>query len=312
MQSTEINVALAPDDNYAPHAKTTIKSVAANCSARARFWILDGGLSAESVEMLKGAAENVEIVGIDRQMFAGFPSNGYITVSTWFRFAIASLLPQTVERVLYIDCDVAAAGDIAELFGTDMEGFAVAGVKDCIWRKFVRRVGLPKDFHYFNAGVLLLNLEYWRRNDVQGRLFGFLAESPDNINLFDQSILNIVLKDEYRELPLEWNAQYVPPYLEESCYEAGEFSAAMRAPKLIHYVNKFKPWSEQFGWLNPLCVHFAKYMDCAPKYPDNKGKVFLRLFLKNIFRKPGLLFRAAYWNNIVICSALKNKNGGGR
>ncbi len=296
----EINIAIAPDDNYAPYAKTVIKSAIANNSNQVKVWVLDGGLSSESIALLKSAAEFVEFVKIDLSLFKDFPSNGYISVSTWYRFVIAQLLPSDVGSVLYLDCDIAVAGDISELFEIDLSNFAVGAVKDCIWRKFNKRLRLPADFHYFNAGVLLINLDYWRAKNVQGRLFAFLQEDSKRLSLMDQSILNIVLKDEYKELPLEYNVQYLPAFIEESCYTSQEFSKAMRAPKIIHFVNRFKPWSVELGWLNPLNKFFTKYMDNQPEYVSNKASVFARVFLKRFFRKPTMIFRKDYWRNIFL------------
>ncbi len=298
-----LDIALAPDDNYAKYAKVVMQSAMDACKTPLRFWILDGGLSDNCKQMLKSVSDNVEIVKINKDMFCGFPSNGYITVSTWYRFAIAELLPDSVKRVLYLDCDIAVADDISELADINLDNYAVAAVKDCIYKKFDKRIGLCQNYHYFNAGVLLINLNYWRQKNVCKRLFDFLAKSPENLRLFDQSVLNLVLKDEYLELDLRYNVQYVPPFLEESCYERGEFCAAFARPKIIHFVNRFKPWNANFGWLNPLNAYFARYLKCS--YTRRKFAVFLRLFAKRFVRKPVILFRCYYWNNVALHFAAK-------
>lgn len=298
----EMNIALAPDDNYAKHAACVMRSASANAAqgGSVNFWILDGGLSEASKALLSGAAERVNFIKIDAEMFAGFPSHGYITVSTWYRFAIASLMPADVSRVLYLDCDVAVASGLEELFETNLDGFAVAAVKDCIWKKFDRRAGLAPSHHYFNAGVLLVNLDYWRKNGVQKRLMDFLGGSAERMKMMDQTVLNIVLKDEYKELPLCWNVQYVPPFLEECCYGRAEIRAAMKAPKIIHYVNVFKPWSETLGRFNPLAGYFTAFMEKPPRPAGCAALTFARLLLKKAVRKPLFFLRGDYFNNIRI------------
>lgn len=299
-----LDIALAPDDNYAKYAKVVMQSAIDRCKIPLRFWILDGGLSENSKAMLKNTCGNVEFVKINEDMFRGFPANGYITVSTWYRFAIAELLPDSVKRVLYLDCDIAIADDISELADINLDNYAVAAVKDCIYKKFDKRIGLGLDYHYFNAGVLLINLNYWRQKNVCKRLFDFLAKSPNNLRLFDQSVLNLVLKDEYLELDLRYNVQYVPPFLEESCYEIGEFCKAFSKPKIIHFVNRFKPWNVDFGWLNPLNGYFTKYLKC--EYTKSRTAIFLRLFAKRFARKPVILFRHYFWHNVVLCFTVKH------
>lgn len=296
----DMDFVLAPDDNYAQHAAVVVASILAhNSQHNVRIWILDGGLSESSKEILEKSAECVEFLKVDTQTFKSFPSNGYISVSTWYRFSISKLLPESVGRALYLDCDVAVAADVSELFETDLSNAALAAVKDCIWRKFDKRANLPRGYHYFNAGVLLLNLDYWRQHDVSERLFDFANASAENMKMMDQSILNIVLQREYKELPLKWNVQYMPPFLEESCYGFSEFAQAVSVPKIIHYVNKFKPWSERYGWLNPLNGFYLRHMDSPTKFTVSKSAVFFSLFCKNFMRKPLFMFRRDYWKNAL-------------
>lgn len=294
----DMDFVLAPDDNYAQHAAAVVASILAhNSKHNVRIWILDGGLSELSKNILSRSATPVEFLKIDAQTFENFPSNGYISVSTWYRFSISKLLPASVGRVLYLDCDIAVAADVSELFETDLSNAALAAVKDCIWRKFDKRANLPRNYHYFNAGVLLLNLEYWRKHDVSGRLFDFANSSAENMKMMDQSILNVVLQREYKELPLKWNVQYMPPFLEESCYGFSEFAQAMSDPKIIHFVNKFKPWSARYGWLNPLNGFYLEHMGVRTEFTASKVSVFLGLFCKNFIRKPLFMARFDYWKN---------------
>lgn len=297
----DIHIALAPDDNYAKYAACVMRSALANAAPGEKiyFWILDGGLSGESKELLSRVSERASFIGIDAGMFADFPSHGYITVSTWYRFAIASLLPADISRVLYLDCDVAVASGLGGLFEADLTDYAVAAVKDCIWKKFDARAGLPPEHHYFNAGVLLINVDYWRKNGVQERLMDFLKDES-RLKMMDQTVLNIVLKDECKELPLQWNVQYVPPFLEECCYGRGEMRAAMASPKIIHYVNIFKPWNKKLGRLNPLSGFFTRFMDEPPAQEGCKCAVFAGLLLKKFIKKPLFFLRKDYFNNIKI------------
>ncbi len=307
----DINIALSPDDNYASYAKVVINSILANAkkTQNIHFWILDGGLNALSKTMLSSASEHLHFVDIPDGIFKDFPSNGYITVSTWYRFVISTLLPKSVSKVLYLDCDIAVNGDLQELFEIDIASFAVAAIKDCIWKKFNIRAGLRGDFHYFNAGVLLLNLDYWRKNDVQGRLFSFLGQSPKHLAMMDQTVLNIVLQNEYKELPLQWNVQFVPPFIEECGYEKSEFALALQSPKIIHYVNRFKPWSKDLGWLNPFNDLFTKFMDNDVHYTKNQFSIVFKLLWKRFMRKPMFFLRNDYWNNIFITREfLRTKN----
>ena len=87
----------------------------------------------------------------------------------FFRCMLSSILPASISKVLYLDCDILVLASLRGLWDTDLEGVALAGVPDSLTVNpaHCRRLHYDLSYNYFNGGVLLLNLDYWRMHGVE-------------------------------------------------------------------------------------------------------------------------------------------------
>ena len=118
-----------------------------------------------------------------------------ISMATYYRCMFPSILPETVDKVLYLDCDIVIRGDISAFWNTDLEGYGVACIEDIGSQEKERYELLhydPAD-SYFNAGVLLINLRYWRETHVDHQCETYFLTYPERIRFNDQDLLNVVL-----------------------------------------------------------------------------------------------------------------------
>lgn len=155
----------------------------------------------------------------------------HYTKTTYYRLFIPELFPQ-LEKVLYLDCDIVLQTDVAELFDQDMAGDLVGAVPDSMvtaidaFGEYVsNRLGIRPE-HYFNAGVLLMDLDAMRRFHFT-EVFLKLLNSVTFRVAQDQDYLNVICKGRTLLLGREWNTM-------PGC-AGGE-------PKLIHYNLDCKPW----------------------------------------------------------------------
>ena len=166
----QINVPifLSSDNNYAPFVATTIASICDNTSTFCDFYILDGGITEENKEKiceLKQQFDNfsIEFIKIKPEHLAGIDYKNecnYVSISTYNRFLAPILIPQ-VDKAIYLDVDIIANGDIAELFNKSLNGHIIGAVPDlCRNKEFLdnvkKNLGLQPTSKYFNAGVLLI------------------------------------------------------------------------------------------------------------------------------------------------------------
>ena len=315
----EYNICFAPDDNYAVHCAAAMASISANAAPGEfiKFHILHSrGFSAENIAKLKSLNAgksnfSVNFIQVGANIFKDLPNYGHEPV--WYRLKIPSLLE--ADKVLYLDCDIIVPASLGGLFAIDIENFALAAVKDNIYKKLGRRFKLPKSQPYFNSGVCLINCRYWREHNLEAKFFEYIAEDPHRAWLLDQTILNILFGAQTKIIPLKYNFQYVPRIARESCFilDRAQYREALKSPVVIHFFDEFKPWLAGLGAMHPMQGEYFKYLQMTPwrKTPEqlgqflkeNKGKrlkTFLKLCLRAFKRNPQFLFKPYFWGRIFM------------
>ena len=191
------------------------------------------------------------------------------------RLMAGSLFPQ-YGRIVYLDADVLLAGDVAELYFSDLWGASVAAAGDglALWsiekgtmHPHLEYMGnyLSSPLSYCNSGVLVLDLDQIRRRNLEHRLLQQLRNRPEPFPYPDQDILNIALHGDMTTLPPEWNFQFLSWTWDEEktrLLRGTEFEnvpsiSCGRSWKLLHMVGPEKPWRlpdtpgtmGQFHWI---------------------------------------------------------------
>ena len=318
----DMDFVLAPDDNYAQHAAVVVASILAhNSQHNVSIWILDGGLREENRQMLSAydgfSNYKVSFLKINPDDFKDFPESGYITRAMWYRLKIGTILPPTIQKCLYLDCDTVVNAPLNGLFALDLSGKCAAVGIDCVFEKFVKnnKKYFPADYQYFNSGVILFNLVEWRAQNMEKSIMDFLAEDPKRLKLLDQTILNIFLRGKTADFGIKYNFQFTPKILCETSYTRRkcEYRRAAVAPAIIHFVGDFKPWKIGFNALNPYYKLYLNALagtrwamtpeaagDFAEKSERARKKVFCKMLFKQIRRKPWWVLRKYFWNRIFL------------
>lgn len=254
MATNEINIAFAADENYVQPMSVAITSILKNASKNDKlsFYILCNNISTDSknwlLELKKVKDCKITFFDINNSEFSSFNVlKGHITVTAYFRMKLADLLPD-INKIIYLDCDVIVKTSLYDLFETDISGYYIAAVEDigCTYLRKYRKDICPYDFMYINSGVLLINLEEWRKDNIPEQLFK-TAESGVNHFQHDQEIINIVCHDKCLQLDLSWNVQdsfYRNDALVKTNVQAKYIRQCAKNPKIIHYTFKIKPWDE--------------------------------------------------------------------
>jgi lipopolysaccharide biosynthesis glycosyltransferase len=192
-------------------------------------------------------------VDIDVQQFKDFSwLTGYMTYA---RLLLPSLIDDA--RALYLDADLIVTADIAQLFRQDLQGFPLgAVVSDTVRssndRDFFLRLGFPETAPYFNAGVLLLDLERLRRENYLKKCLAFAREYKTQLPTADQTILNYVFRDNYLSMPYEYNTPIFPT--QKLAMEK------MTPGRIYHLVGFPKPWDFLGEWFNQQSPFFQIYL----------------------------------------------------
>ena len=186
----------------------------------------------------------------------------YISIETYFRFFIPELLPN-IDKCIYIDADILVLQDIEELYNENILGY-YAGVVQDNWQSYLTykndiktaygaydtyysyyRLKLQKKNNkYFNAGVLLLNLDEIRKDNIVDKLWEFAAkESP--LEYQDQDVLNAVLEPKLKYINPKWNVLKDLNWLANQYQDSNVTKNLLKIykkPAIVHYVGANKPW----------------------------------------------------------------------
>jgi lipopolysaccharide biosynthesis glycosyltransferase len=241
-----IDIAFGFDANYAPHAAGVMAAVRRFApGVQLRFIILHEGVEPELRRQMETVAPDAtwlwrEIVADD---FPAFTDRGHINRSTLFRLGLEKHAPADCRRVLYLDADLAILSDVRPLWQTDLQGKPIAAVVDAYLdaAEFARRWGLEGEGAYFNAGVLLIDLEQVRRERLFVKAIEFIAAHEPELPYSDQDALNHVFWRNWRELDVAWNVQRFQA-MPETARDLPEHKRLHGAPAIVHFMGAEKPW----------------------------------------------------------------------
>lgn len=107
------------------------------------------------------------------------------------------LLPKDIDRVLYLDCDIIVDGDVSKMYFSEIKDISAIVTTDfmSIQAGNPKRLGYDERHGYFNSGMMLINISYWREHDILQRSINYIKENSEILFLYDQDVLNYVLHD---------------------------------------------------------------------------------------------------------------------
>lgn len=245
-----IHIVLASDENYAEFVATTIVSVFENSDNYITIHLLSNGICNNTIEKIKkhipqkqGLLCVYDISDLKERLGIKVPNT--IALATYSRLFVTSLLPEDIDKVIYLDSDVIIAQSIDLLWNEDISNYWLGGVVDAWFGKNTKtKIGLKEDDFYINAGVLLINLAEWRNNNLQQKFLDFLYKHNGVVYHSDQGIINAVCHEHIRLLP--------PRYNLTSNYLAFPYKY------LVNRVSVFYTSTELMDSIkNVVCVHFT-------------------------------------------------------
>ena len=238
----EIPIFFSTDDNYIPYLDVTIISLIENASKdyNYRIVVLNTGLQPDNIaKVKKNECENFTIEFIDisenvKDIKTRFKNVYHFSIATYYRLFIASLFPQ-YDKIIYLDCDLIVLGDISKLFFTELNDNILGVVSDqyvCNTKEFrlyaEKAIGVNPDT-YFNAGVLLISLEQFRKNNIEKKFIDLITEHDFDLLDPDQAYLNYLCFKKTRLLPNGWNKAPTEIICEGN-------------KNIVHYALYKKPW----------------------------------------------------------------------
>jgi lipopolysaccharide biosynthesis glycosyltransferase len=244
------HVACAADEGYIPHCAAMLNSLLAHNSEIVVHFLHGPSMDKTLIAQLK------QMVSVENALFqshemadeclVGLPRLRNIPTLMWYRVYLPELLPD-IDRILYVDADTLIMRELSELRSMDLAGCYVAAVENVFEKTLVNwpaQLGLPQAAGYFNSGVLLLNLEAMRIDNVCEKILEVGRASPVRLKWPDQDALNKVLGESRINLHPSWNCQSSLFYYPEAkeLFGSETVKEAIRNPAIVHFEGGIKPW----------------------------------------------------------------------
>tara|TARA_Y100000768_G_C23978805_1_gene684563 strand:- start:514 stop:1461 length:948 start_codon:yes stop_codon:yes gene_type:complete len=166
----------------------------------------------------------------------------HVSEATYYRFFIEDFIDPQIKNLVYLDSDIVCINNpldeiknvIKEIDKSDLY-ISAKSEPDSISNNLNLSSG-----KYFNAGVMIINIQSWYENQLESKLINLAEKFKDNIQFWDQDILNIYFDGQYLDLSKYMNYTLdMVPFEKNIIFDIDELDKI----KLIHYVGKFKPWS---------------------------------------------------------------------
>ena len=303
-----MNIVVATDSNYLKYCSAMLLSLLdKNNPSSISVHLLSCNLSSDEIEYVhnllttKGAEFNV--YKISDKSINIFPNgiNTHISLATWARMYVGSLLPESVNKILYIDCDTIITDSLNNLWNIYLDDntlFAAVEDLNSADVSFYDNIGIrcPQNGGkpYFNAGVMLINLNLWRTKNIEQKVFDILSDKNRKLLYADQDVLNIIGAEfNITYLPLRYNLmegllRYDIPMMRPEATE--NIDIEISSPVIVHFTYKIKPWSARS--FHPYKKLFYRYFD-QTQWANERPK----MKLKDIVWR--LAFIVAYILNII-------------
>jgi lipopolysaccharide biosynthesis glycosyltransferase len=292
----QYDIAFGLDARYAPHTAAVIASIRRYApGARLRFLILHSGmpeLRRKTIERLAPDARFIwiEVSDSDVPHYTKRPHIEHVSRATLFRLGIEKFAPPDTRRILYLDSDITVLRDVREIWNVNLHGAVVAAVTDpdVDAPAFRKRWNLPEnDLGYFNAGVLLIDLERVRAERLFTAAIDFVARK--NPGLADQDGLNWALWGRWHPLPVGWNLQRNVVYDAVAPNATAELRRIVKSPTIVHYTGAHKPWLPDayhpWAWLYWDSLSRTPFLNEVARDYGINGYQRFRLWLRWLLRR---------------------------
>ena len=292
VQSVDPVILCAADDAYAMPLATTLKSIADHLAvgSMAHVYLVDAGISESSWMALKETIVSCDlqlnVIQGDPESLQHLQTSHHISHAAYFRLLAAELLPENLDRVIYIDSDMLVRDDISQLWNLELADnyclavpdiacpFVDARYADCNFRhsspymavispiRNWQQLGLDGSAPYFNSGLMVINLKAWRRDKLSEQFLQCLEHNKEYVWCWDQYALNVVMAGRWKTLPMRWNQGahvFEYPDAKNSPVASEEFESMKHNPAIIHFTTEFKPWHDRSD--HPLRDEFFRELD---------------------------------------------------
>lgn len=258
---SKINIAFGVTEDWLKYTYVTMCSILANSDKNDeyKFFIMCDISEKDFLKTFENISEKLkeiryfeyEYIKMDPSDFTGIVHDKRVGVSALYRLKLPSVVSD--KKIIYLDSDVVVTDNLSKLWSYDVENYLIGAVEDKYSNLMTCHADLNDGDTYYNSGVLIMNLESFRKNKIEETIFKKLREQNNSYS--DQDVLNNICNGKILSLPLKYNLMLTMEDENAFPLRREEFSNSLKSPVILHY--SIKPWVIPVQYSE----HWKKYSD---------------------------------------------------
>lgn len=252
-----MNILVSVNKKYLDKIMTTLFSLSNHVKCDVDVYLMNRSLSKNDIDKLKSYLKNkcnfnLFEINVENNPLDNLPVYYHMSIETYYRLLAQFLLPKNLDRVLWLDADIIILKNIDDFYFQDFENKSLIACTDIKFeseriKEIKEKVGIPIEHKYFNAGVILFNLEKLRKETTENEIVNICNYLQPKVILMDQDILNYFysFNVKYDDMN-KYNFQVVD---RENIYPN-----ELENIHILHYSSGKKPWNYQ--WINKTSKYY--------------------------------------------------------
>lgn len=283
--SRNLCVAYAADDNYAKYFGISVLSLFKSNIGfdDINVYLLDCGISEDSKlkldEIAKDYNRHIHYI-LAEDLIKNLNLNmgsRKIAIASYARLFLSLIIPKSYSRILYLDCDTIVMDSLEKFWNTSLKDYHVVGVRDTVDTYFYKKIGLKENEYYVNAGILLINLQRWREDNIHEEFIKMIEKYDGNIPHHDQGVINSICRDKKIIHPRYnmtsnlfsfTNKTIKNIYFMDNYYSQKVLNEAKENPAILHFTTGLygRPWEENCS--HPMKEAYTRVAKESPWQSD--------------------------------------------
>lgn len=269
-----MNILITIDENYLPPCKVMLHSLFASDPALrdVSVYLLHSNVPAEKLDELRQCCAcygaSLHPIAVDPTLFAAAPTSSRYPKEMYYRLLSPLILPQELDRVLYLDPDILIINSLQPLWELDLHGKVFAAASHTGLTEMTKELNnarLNTEHEYFNTGVMLIDLCAARTLVKTEDIFRCVSEHGKELILPDQDVFNMLYGQQtclIDDTVWNYDARKYSKYMLRSSGKH-DLNWVMANTAVLHFCGKRKPWKDEYK--NPFTLLYRHYMSLSAR-----------------------------------------------
>ncbi|MEG1971669.1 MAG: glycosyltransferase family 8 protein, partial [Oscillospiraceae bacterium] len=264
-----MNILVTLNSGYLKQLVVMLTSLCENNNCNIELYIMHNSLKTEELKKIGEISPKLHInsVFIDDDFLKDAPTTARYPREMYFRIFACKILPQSIDKILYLDPDIVIINSLENLYNVDL-GSCLIGAASHLKETGVMnklnelRLSMHQGTSYVNSGVILFNLKEFRENLAEEEIFSFIKKYKQLLILPDQDILNgvfgyCILNINTLLYNLSDRVMVIHNVNPLNINKKISLDWVRRNTKIIHYCGRNKPWNDNY--LGELDVFYKQF-----------------------------------------------------